>query len=171
MCHCDGRVDNKTIWKQGKFLPLYLLLKGISIVWLYHIGLKSFKNYFKNQHFMKFLWREQSNIYKHKASEGGNKSFQINEGAIAHFLYCNIFPFLVQCVSIVGLCGHVEKEDIQSICTNYVDNVKYCGKFNLLSIKTYLVIRSDISMEVQSEGLIMYMKKNLSKKTFWNMEN
>ena len=62
------------------------------------------------------------------------------------------------------LCGHVEKEDIQSICTNYVDNVKYCGKFNLLSIKTYLVIRSDISMEVQSEGLIMYMKKNLSKK-------
>ena len=74
---------------------------------------------------------------------------------IAHFLYCNIFPFLVQCVSIVGLCGHVEKEDIQSICTNYVDNVKYCGKFNLLSIKTYLVIRSDISMEVQSEGLII----------------
>ena len=75
----------------------------------------------------------------------------------------------------MGLCGHVEKEDIQSICTNYVDNVKYCGKFNLLSIKTYLVIRSDISMEVQSEGLIMYMKKNLSKKYFeiWeiNLQN
>ena len=79
LCHCDDEgVDNKTIWKQGKFLPLYLLLKGISIVWLYHIGLKSFKNYFKNQHFMKFLWREQLNIYKHKASEGGNKSFQRN---------------------------------------------------------------------------------------------
>ena len=161
-------LTTKPFGSRESFYHFIFCWKEFQLCDYYHIGLKSLKNYFKNPHFMKFLWREQSNIYKHKASDGGNKTFQRN---CTFFVIVIFFPFLVQCVSIVGLCGHVEKEDIQSICTNYVDNVKYCGKFNLLSIKTYLVIRSDISMEVQSEGLIMYMKKNLSKKTFWNMEN
>ena len=162
MCHCDGRVDNKTIWKQGKFLPLYLLLKGISIVWLYHIGLKSLKNYFKNQHFMKFLWREQSNIYKHKASEGGNKSFQRN----CTFFIFQYFPlFSPMCIN----CGTVWP-CWKGRYSKYLH--KLCWQCEILrEIQFYLVIRSDISMEVQSEGWIMYMKKNLSKKTFWNMEN